>query len=336
MIVPAALAQKTDSIERYVSYVSDRVRDILSQYCESQGYAFLGRRKQAESLTEKIESGRYERWEDIEDLYACSLVTPGLDHEEHVLSFLESRFDRIKVRARGAALKDPAVFRFDATRFVGRLRSDPLRTAGSPALEVCFEIQIRTAFEHAWCVATHDFAYKADAIDWRRSRLAAQMKANVEQLDHLVASMDSAIETIPPQKWPEFEAKEQIFRLFQNRFASGHLPEELKPHSWGRFCDNYYALVLSTGKRFLRDREKIDLVQTSLEVVDSALPPKSELEPPRSLTLLQYCIGLLLENDFIADGNLHRYHPLVTSELLTLFPKSACLCGVFEMDVAMS
>src|SRR5437764_1108082 len=77
--------------------------------------------KRIESVAEKIDSGRYRRWVDIDDLFACTVVIPTLRDEDRVIAFLKGVFHAVDVRGRNDTRKPPAVFRFEATRFIGRL-----------------------------------------------------------------------------------------------------------------------------------------------------------------------------------------------------------------------
>jgi ppGpp synthetase/RelA/SpoT-type nucleotidyltranferase len=87
------------------------------------------------------------------------------------------------------------VFRFDCTRFIGRLRS-PDENTRSPIYDIPFEVQIKSAFEHAWSATTHLLTYKSSEVNWSKLRLTAQLKAAVEQLDTLVLSFEDATKYI--------------------------------------------------------------------------------------------------------------------------------------------
>lgn len=206
MIVPLAVARKFDHLDGYTRYVGGVVRDIVLSYCEEHGYAFVSRYKALESLAEKIESGRYRRWSELDDTYAAAIVVPSLSLEPAVLSFLQKRFKQVTLHEQGTTKKAPDVFRFDATRFIGSLDSGIADRA--PEIErIRFEIQVRSAFEHAWSVTTHALAYKSDDVDWRRLRLAAQLKASVEQLDMLVRAFDASVSSVTEFEWPNIAAR---------------------------------------------------------------------------------------------------------------------------------
>ena len=128
---------------------------------------------------------------------SCKVVVPTAAHEPAVLEFLDAAFQRVELALRNSTNKYPDVFRFDSTRWRGRVQ--PLSgLLGPPGLEaLMFEVQIQTVFEHAWTVVTHDLVYKADAIDWRRLRLAALLKAATEQLDLVVAGFEASLDFVP-------------------------------------------------------------------------------------------------------------------------------------------
>ena len=149
MIVPAAVRHKHDTVLPYINQASIRVKDIVLTYCERQGFAYVGRLKETESLAEKIETGRFKTWSSLDDLFACCVVIPTPGDEDDVLAHLRASFVEVTCRSRATSAKDPSVFRFDATRFVGRLKPDSVPAASDDLLSVNFEIQVRTAFEHA-------------------------------------------------------------------------------------------------------------------------------------------------------------------------------------------
>ncbi|WP_176300259.1 RelA/SpoT domain-containing protein [Burkholderia vietnamiensis] len=329
MIVPAQLTQKHNLFRPYLEQIEERVKGIIFAYCSARGYAFIGRLKDAESLFEKIETGRFSNWSGLDDLYGCSIVIPFIEAEAEVIEWLKSEFDVIDLKLRGATQKDPTVFRFDATRVIARL-NEPVLAANSPLAKIAFEVQIRTAFEHAWSVATHSLAYKGERVDWSRLRLAAQLKATVEQLDMLVLGFDAAAAAIHAQRWPDVAVRSKIEDLFRSRFDQGQLPAEVKPASWMRFCENVQRLILSTSPRRLSGNDAQTFVEKRLRTIEIELD-KVGADYPRSLSLLQFCIGVLAETGHI-EGKLHKYVPYLSPELLSLYPKSKIAGPGFDAE----
>lgn len=328
MIVPADIARKHKLSQPHVAFVAERVRDRVRAFCEERGFAYAGRTKDLESLAEKIESGRFQSWSDLDDVFACTIIIPTLSDEEAVLEFLRGQFAASAIRHRSEAQKDPSVFRFDATRFVGTLRPSPGADPTPETSQIRFEVQIRSAFEHAWSVTTHALSYKSDRVDWRRLRVAAQLKAAVEQLDGLVAGYENATNIIVEQRWPEIAAKKRIEETLRSRFDDGTIPSELAPKSWSRFCDNVFSAIVSTSEQFVRD--PVQLVDTALSAIDLEVT-RNKGKFPRSISLVQFCLGALASGG-IATGRLKRYVPLVTGELTVLFPSAVVLGRSFDCE----
>ncbi|AJY11613.1 hypothetical protein K6W16_12275 [Burkholderia dolosa] len=329
MIIPAQLVQKHNLYKPYLEKVEQRARERIFNFCNAHGYAFVGRLKDTESLFEKIETGRFDSWSKLDDLYGCSIVIPFLDEEEQVIQWLKDQFDVVEIKLRGTTLKDPAVFRFDATRVVAKLRSSDF-AAHSELTKISFEIQVRTAFEHAWSVATHSLAYKGERVDWSRLRLAAQLKASVEQLDMLVLGFDGAANAIHKQKWPDVAIRARIEQVFRSRFDEGTLPLEIRPLSWMRFCENVQRLIISTSKDAVKGAVAERFVEKRLETIEAALDQVGAAYP-KSVSLLQFCIGTLANAELIT-GPLKGYIPYITEELRSLFPKTTIAGIGFSLE----
>jgi ppGpp synthetase/RelA/SpoT-type nucleotidyltranferase len=300
-------------------------------FAEKQGFAYVGRLKDEESLAEKIETGRFPSWSQLDDLFACAIVIPTVADETPVIDFLDSRFSRVALRRRGTTQKDPAVFRFDATRFIARLPASALPEDSGPLAAIAFEVQIRTAFEHAWSVTTHALTYKGERVDWRRMRLVAQLRAAVEQMDSLVAGFDGLSETISEQGWPEVAAQKRIEGFFRARFDGGTLPAELMPASWVRFTGNMYQLIRGCHHG---PRSQLEAtIANALDCIEHRITEFSSTSVPKSLSLVQLSLGILAEAS-LAEGRLDRYAPLITEELVSLYPAAGSIVGAFEFDGA--
>ena len=98
-------------------------------------------------MAEKLEGGRYRLWSELDDLYACTLVIPTAESEEHVLAFLGVAFEIVEVRSRNNRAKPPDVFRFDTTRAICVLRQQQLeQVAGAEHVRFATRLLVR-AFE---------------------------------------------------------------------------------------------------------------------------------------------------------------------------------------------
>lgn len=45
----------------------------MLNFCDNKGYALTSRIKAIESLAEKIETGRFKKWLELDDLFSCTV-----------------------------------------------------------------------------------------------------------------------------------------------------------------------------------------------------------------------------------------------------------------------
>lgn len=296
--------------------IATKVGDNLLSLCRSTGFAYAPRPtavKTLESVAQKLESGRYARWADLDDLVACSVIVPTRASEKPVLEYLQANFQQVQLKSRASTKQNPTEFRFGATRFIGKLRS-VLPEAESLA-RFSFEVQIRTAFEHAWSVATHALAYKSDQIDWRMDRLAAQLKASVEQLDMLVNAYEANAVFLEPQNYATVDEQSKILEQFRDLFRTFEIPEESEPFRWGQFAKNVHSLL-----RRSQWPNKPSLEQRSQVLVEECANELRRGGWSRSLSLYQFALGVLVERE-LATGFDQGFYTLVTNALEERFPR---------------
>ena len=190
----------------------------------------------------------------------------------------------------------------------------------APVVELArikFEVQIKSAFEHAWGVTTHALTYKGPAVKWNRLRLTAQLKAAVEQLDLLVLAFEEASLRIDESSWPEIEAREDLNTFFQSAVTAGELPEELAPKDWTRFCENVYHLTNDSnwGAR-KQPSEVADGIKAAVKAELTELGPD---KVPMSISLWQFTFGTLCKRN-VLEPPLRRFWPIITPELEMLYP----------------
>jgi ppGpp synthetase/RelA/SpoT-type nucleotidyltranferase len=285
--------------------------------CEPNGYALVSRIKTLPSLSEKIESGRFAKWSELDDIIACAIVVPTLTDEPDVIGFLKQAFQTVSIKLRNSSRKAPEVFRFDTTRFIGKLRAPGDASADDLPYQITFEIQVRSAFEHAWSVTTHALTYKGEHVAWNRLRLAAQLKAAVEQLDILVLGFEEASSNIAKSFWPETQAKADIANFFKAKLSSGALPVELGPKDWTRFSDNVYGMVRSS--KGSQRRAPSEIVSTVSTTMTDAITVLGRDRIPVSISLIQFVFASLFTAR-VLSAPLEGYCPVITSELETLYP----------------
>jgi ppGpp synthetase/RelA/SpoT-type nucleotidyltranferase len=296
------------AMEAVKSYVSQTLRP----WCDRNGYLYAGRIKDLESLSEKIETGRFPSWSSMDDLYACTVVVPTAEHDEKVLKFLQEIFEEVEVRRRNSTKKPPEVFRFDSTRFIGKIRSQVGLDLVPGADAVAFEVQVPSAFEYAWQVVTHDLVYKSENIDWRKARLAAQLKAAVEQIELIIAGFQANVSFVPESSYPEFETKQKIITAFKELMNEGTISGGLAPHRWSRFADNVYDLVKSYSRNFYTIPHDVD---TLLEAVSSHLRQTGSARDLMSGSLHQVIVGCINARIVGGPATLDNFVLVDSSEL---------------------
>jgi ppGpp synthetase/RelA/SpoT-type nucleotidyltranferase len=311
---PEAVRQAFNRVQPLLADVRRYVHDTLDPYCRKLNYIFIDREKTVTSLAEKLEGGRIAAWSDLDDLYAGTVVVPTAEHEDGVVRKLDASFERVRLRRRSDARKAPDVFRFDGVRWYGHLREETGAERQAGVGEQLFEVQVVTAFEYAWIAVTHDLVYKADNADWQRQRLAAQLKAAVEQIEVLIAAFDPASSMIQESPWPETTAKTLIIDRCKLLVSDGYVPDTLRPDSWRRFADNVFGLVRTYESN---PRRTGAAVSALLDVIEADLRGPTPFELPISGTLFQYVVSVVARDD--TAGSIENFTVVPSRELSDLY-----------------
>lgn len=325
MIYPPILDRQYQQYHPLVEEVAKRVKSTMLNFCDNKRYALTSRIKTIESLAEKIETGRFKKWSELNDLFACTVIIPSLSQEQEVIEFCQNTFNIKKIVKRGQNKKSPDTFIFDSTRIYAQLRraEDPNLDNLLSIFDILFEIQIKTAFEHAWAVSTHNLVYKSDEIDWKKLRLAAQIKATVEQLDTMIMAFEQIASTIQEHEYPEIKRKRQIAVGTQKLFER-KIPQEFQPKDMSRFCDNLYGILARAGKE--------DKIQEAIKCIRDKVNSTPTDLIPRSISLLQYFLAILVEEEIIVlPLDKHCFH--ITEELITLYPIFRGSVNFFQYDI---
>jgi ppGpp synthetase/RelA/SpoT-type nucleotidyltranferase len=325
MIYPSILERKYQEYFPFINDVSIRVKETLINFCEKNGYAFISRIKTIESLAEKIETGRFRKWSDLDDLFACTVIIPTLSHEDEVIKFCKNTFNIIKIIKRGQNKKPPDTFRFDSTRIYALLKSPDAANSDNilNIYDIKFEIQVKSAFEHAWAVSTHDLVYKNSEVDWRRLRLASQIKATVEQLDMLILAFEKTFEFIEDNNYDDIRIKRKLASEINKLFDNGKILDELKPKDMSRFCDNLYRIF---------DLHKHDSIKetTLISTIKQEINSTQNAKIPRSISLFQYFVAILIDKQIIELSKSNQYYFHITDEFKSLYPSINTDINYFE------
>jgi hypothetical protein len=236
-----------------------------------------------------------------------------LNEEEEVLQDVDKYFDIQNIIKRGTKKKAPDVFRFDSTRVIAKIKD---YSEAKPVAKIAFEIQIKSAFEYAWSITTHSLTYKTNKPDWKRDRLAAQLKASVEQLDTLVLGFEDMSNRITESYHELSIEKVKLSAFIADLFDKKILPEEHFPKDMSRNCDNMLNLLYACPW-YRKPYDKDRLEKVILFIRDKL----SNLQHiPRTLSLFQlfYCC-LAMEKDLsqLSDS----YFSFITKDMISFMPK---------------
>lgn len=143
------------------------VNDILEDSINRHNLFLLGvshRVKSVESLDEKLgkKKGKYTDLSEITDLVGFRIVTFFIDTVDEIMSFLPEIFDideENSVDKRKNLLATE--FGYVSVHFICYLKEETLKQY--PELKgLRFEIQLRSALQHAWAEIEHDLGYKSE------------------------------------------------------------------------------------------------------------------------------------------------------------------------------
>jgi ppGpp synthetase/RelA/SpoT-type nucleotidyltranferase len=324
MKIPFLIQQKYSYIIRIVESLKKNVNPTLITYCEQNNFAYSQRIKTIDSLTEKIETSRYESFYEIDDIWAVSIIIPTLKHEESVIEYIKNTYDVTVIKKRGETKKAPEVFRFDSTRIICKCL---IETGQNPIYkDMLFEVQVKSAFEHAWTVATHAFNYKSDIVDWRISRLAYQMKSTVEQLDMIALGHNDIYENITGSQWTLYDAKELIYSYV--KVEKNKIPDDMLPSNLSRFCDNLINILSESHIK----GTLIDKTNKVLNILTDYIEINGYENMPKSVSLFQYFLCILIESDYFNNSNLKKIPILISDEMEMFYPKVKKIENRFQID----
>ncbi len=298
-------------------YLLNIIDQTLLSYSKKKNFAYSSRIKTIESISEKIDTGRFKTWDEIDDKIACTIIIPNQRYVDEVINYLSKVFIKENIRIPKETFKDPSVFRFGNVIFVGKLM--PINDVSFPIYNIPFEVQIKTAFEHAWSVATHDLTYKSSDIEWSLLRLAATLKSNVEQLDMIILGAKENSKNIPEHQWPEITVKIELLKFYQNLFTKGIIPDELLPKDFNRIIDSIYNLIKSKLDIWKPRKWKKDL-KDILDKIEEGMKKLGNPSFPLSITIYQATLGVLLSEKIIDSIEISQKTILLSEIFSSIFP----------------
>lgn len=283
-----------------------RVDETFSSI-RKENWHYFSRIKQLESFALKLETGRFNNSDKLNDFFACTLVVDNLDEINKATKIVRSKFNIIEQKPKNFRYthKEPSSFQFDDLRLYGSLvqsASLPLE----PISNIVFEIQVKTFIQHAWTLATHDLIYKSDEINWSKERIAFQVKAVLEQAELTISGVNNLINL--PEVSKDNRAStdnKKILNFYRDHFCKEDLPRDLV-----RLCKNTNELISCLGLS-IADLKQIVTLETSIGKGTHI----KNLSP--YLTILQSIVNqrkTVIER-YINDPKEHAFKLMVPKEL---------------------
>lgn len=294
--IEASIRRAHESLSDEFTFVQEDVEGLLRKACELRKWTFEDRLKSVDSYAMKLMTGRYDGYE-IDDFYACTIVVPNLKAVLEAIKFVKSSVRVIDEKPGAETNSWPTNFGFDSVRMYCKL---PTSVNPKPYLKHSFEIQVKTLLEHAWSKATHEFSYKGDDASWAKERLAAQIKAVLDNVDLSINEMEkTATSDFLDKKNPAYENLRKIIEVLKAEFGKDDSPHtiadykrlaeqvarilerlELKPEELGEVLE---AEALASRGRITVNLSPYSIILVSLSMqLPTKLKEKLESRPKHS------------------------------------------------------
>jgi len=220
--------------------ISKDVESLIKEACEKNYWIYTSRTKEMESYALKLATGR-----EVDDFFGCSIIVPTLADVPLAVELVSNCLQIVDRRPKEIISNRPTEFQFDSLRLYCKLKDSVNPT---PKHDCKFEVQVKTLLEQAWSRATHDFSYKGDDISWAKERIAAQLKAMLDNVE-LSISQISSLSLAPnlDRRHKDYEARAKILSFLKDELGvkSGIiLPSDLR-----RLTDIVHDLLKFMGSR---------------------------------------------------------------------------------------
>lgn len=184
------------------SNLKDDIEDILQSVVKTNGIKVSNlsiRLKREKSLMKKIiYKNKYQHIEDITDVVACRIITLFEDDVEKLKMAIAENFEVVELsdrRKKENQMREE--YGYNSLHIIVKFTEERCSLVEyAPYKDIAFEIQIRTALQHAWCEIEHGLGYKSDyEIPKHIRRRLNRLSAMIELLDEEFVSIASEVET---------------------------------------------------------------------------------------------------------------------------------------------
>lgn len=252
--------------------LSEDVCSRLQSICDSRGWFLRHRVKELESFALKLETGRVERPDRLEDFFACTIIVPTLVALSEAEALVRSAYKLKERRPResGKTHKSASDFVFDDLRLYVE-RGDDETGKNADLADYVFEVQIKTILQYAWGVATHDLIYKSDSVSWPKERVAFQVKAMLEHAELAIAEVALLADAAAIAKTNQNASDLQHIMIdLREIWTTDRLPKDVK-----RLADTIIGLLKACDLKVRHFRPLIDTEVQRCGVLSLDLSPYS-------------------------------------------------------------
>lgn len=185
-------------LRKIQTIVVDKLNECVEEACITiDGVA--SRIKTEKSLAGKLakKGHKYSTLDDITDLLGARIITFYTDDVDKISSLVDKYFDvdwENSVDKRKSHELDS--FGYNSLHYICRIPKSMYSDPQCPLInEIRFEIQMRTALQHAWATINHDIGYKTDIEIPREhlrnlTRLAGMLELADEQFSNIRTSIN--------------------------------------------------------------------------------------------------------------------------------------------------
>ena len=161
------------------------------------------------------------------------MEVPNLRYVEDAVNLVSACYEVFDKKPGETVKSRPTDFSFNSIRMNCRLK----RGIIDNYLDSCvFEVQVKTLLEHACSKATHDFSYKGGTVSWSRERLAAQIKAVLDNADLSILEMESlSCSNFLDKRNQSYEKMKSIVLFIRTEWGSAS--EKIMPHDLKRLAE---------------------------------------------------------------------------------------------------
>ena len=251
-------------------HLAEEVVGLLKPKVEERRWFFLSRLKNMESFALKVESGRVQNPNKLEDFFACTIVVATKAQIEDAESLVLEHFDLSYRRPLDDSFthKTSSSFAFDDLRLYVARRA-PVSGRRPELNGLVFEVQIKTTLQHAWGRATHDLIYKSNTISWPLERIAYQVKAMLEHAEIAIAEANRLADAAGVSKQDrQTISVNQLIKKLRNTWGDERLPEDVK-----RLGEVLLALFRAADMGIDRFEDIIDTEKRRIGLLPQDLSP---------------------------------------------------------------